>query len=124
MKFSWHRLIPFLPFLRLPIRRLGSTTLGYCYIFRCTPSASTTPVLPNTSYNLFARNSRKTRGTCQNAWRGPHRKHSFLYYCKDMFTAPLPSNRGIRCRGNIFSDPLLSNRCPIVACTMLRECVY
>jgi hypothetical protein len=34
------------------------TTLDYCCILRCTPS-TTTPVLPNTSYNHFARTSRK-----------------------------------------------------------------
>jgi hypothetical protein len=27
------------------------------------------------------------------AWRGPHRKYRFLYCCKGMLTAPLPSNR-------------------------------
>jgi hypothetical protein len=63
VKTSWHRLIPFLPFLQLPIpkTRLHSTTLDYCCILRCTPSTSTTPVLLNTSYNHFERISRKTQ---------------------------------------------------------------
>jgi hypothetical protein len=55
-----------------------------------------------------ARTTQKTL-TCQNAWRGPHRKHHFLYCCKGMFTAPLPSKGSIRRRGNVFSDPLPSN---------------
>jgi hypothetical protein len=34
----------------------------------------------------------KTRVTCQNEWRGPHRKHRFLYGFECIFTAPLPFN--------------------------------
>jgi hypothetical protein len=37
------------------------------------------------------------------------RKHIFLYCCEGIFTAPLPSYRSIRCRGNMFSDRLPSN---------------
>jgi hypothetical protein len=57
LKSSWRRLIPFLPFLQLPVPRIDSTRLLFytpCY------SASTTPVLPNTSYNHFAWTPRKT----------------------------------------------------------------
>jgi hypothetical protein len=60
IKSSWHRLIPFLPFLQLPIPRLNSMTLDYFCILRCTPSTTTTPVLPNISYSYFARTSLKT----------------------------------------------------------------
>jgi hypothetical protein len=52
---------------------------------------------------------KKARVTCQNVWRGPHRKHRFLYCCESMFTAPLPSSRSIRCLGNAFTKPLTDN---------------
>jgi hypothetical protein len=38
-----------------------------------------------------------------------HRKHCFLCRWEGMFTAPLPKNRSIHCRGNVFSDPLPSS---------------
>jgi hypothetical protein len=60
VKSSCHRLIPFLPFLRLPIPRLNSTALDYCSILLCTPSPTVAPALLNTSYNHFVWISRKT----------------------------------------------------------------
>jgi hypothetical protein len=71
MKSSLHRIIPFLPFLLLPIPRLDSTTLDYCCILLFTP------LPPSTTYNHLARTSRKHR----------------LYCWRSIFTAPLPSNR-------------------------------
>jgi hypothetical protein len=92
MKSSWHSLNSF---LAISAAANSETSLDYCCILRCTPSTTTTttPVLPDTSYTHFARTSQKTRFTCQNAWRGPHRKHYYLYCCEGMFTEPLPSNR-------------------------------
>jgi hypothetical protein len=45
VKSSWHRLIYFMPFLQLSILRLESTTLGYCCIFPCTPSTTSSRLL-------------------------------------------------------------------------------
>jgi hypothetical protein len=102
MKASWQSLIHFLPLplnhLRLPSPELDP--LLFWLLFR-TPcySAFTISVLPNTSYNHFARTP------AENA----------VFWCQEwMFNGLLPSNNchsiveGFCC-GNVFTDPLPSN---------------
>jgi hypothetical protein len=63
VKSSWHSLIPFLLFLLNHLRLLSPELepVPFRLLFRTACySASTSPVLPNTSYNHFARTPRKT----------------------------------------------------------------
>jgi hypothetical protein len=101
VKSSSHRLIHFLPFLPLPIPRL-----------RCTPFMSILFMLLflQTGCLIYTWHG-PTENTCQcqNAWRGPHKKHRLLYCCEDMFTAPFPSSKVLLLRARVFSKHLPSN---------------
>jgi hypothetical protein len=103
MKSSCYSLIPFLPFL---LSHLGppspelDPTLFLLDYFTTTVlysiySASTSTVLTKTSYNHFARTSRKTPSSVvQNAWLLVHylAMDCLCLCCWIVFTEPLPSN--------------------------------
>jgi hypothetical protein len=102
MKSSLHSLIPFFPFLLnylgLPSPELELVPFRLLF---CTPcdSASSTSVLPNTSYNRFVRTPRKTPSSIvKNACFLVRYLAMEPFYCRvrvccgNMFTDPLPSN--------------------------------
>jgi hypothetical protein len=127
-KSSWHGLIPSFSFLQLPIPKrpkLLPTTAAYSAVCRCIPILLTLLFLQTGCLIQMRHGLQKTPFTCQNAWRGPHRKHRFLYCCEGMFTAPLPRNRSptvaCTCCGNAFTKRCLAMGIHVTICSERKE---
>jgi hypothetical protein len=69
-------------------------------------------------------NLQKTRVTCQNAWREPHRKHGFLYCCESMFAESLPSNGYTRYNANLHRIKNLHLKVSTKAIIVIQVQVY